>query len=236
MKPRIRVVTFDLDNTLWDVHSVITNAERTLRTWFDEKIPEVNQTFDGDGLLALRTRIVEENPAIVHNLTELRRTTFVRSIEQCGYDAPSAARLADEAMVVFLDARHDVTYFDGALEVLEELASRYLLGALSNGNADVFRLGLGDFFSFDYSAAKVGAGKPAPDMFHAALDHAGAQPEQMVHVGDHPEDDIRAAANLGIHTVWVNLTGERYPEDAPATLEVTDLREVPTRIDELAGS
>jgi FMN phosphatase YigB (HAD superfamily) len=73
-------------------------------------------------------------------------------------------------------------------------------------------------------------------MFHAALEHAGAEPEQMVHVGDSPEDDIRAAANLGIHTVWVNLTGERYPEDAPSTLEVTDLREVPTRIDGLAGS
>ncbi len=236
MKPRIRVVTFDLDNTLWDVHSVIGNAERTLRAWFDERIPEVNQTFDGDGLLALRTRIVEENPEIVHNLTELRRTTFVRSIEQCGYDPRSAVRLADEAMVVFLDARHDVTFFDGALEVLEELASRYLLGALSNGNADVFRLGLGDFFSFDYSAAKVGASKPAPDMFHAALEHTGADPEQMVHVGDHLEHDIRAAANLGIHTVWVNLTGERYPDDAPATVEVSDLRDVPSRIDELAGS
>jgi putative hydrolase of the HAD superfamily len=236
VKPRIQVVTFDLDNTLWDVNSVIGNAERTLRAWFNEKVPEVNQTFDGDGLAALRTRIVEENPAIVHNLTELRRTMFARSIEQSGYDAHSAQRLADEALTVFLDARHEVTYFDGALEVLEELASRYLLGALSNGNADVFRLGLGDFFSFDYSAAKVGAGKPAPDMFHAALEHAGAEPEQMVHVGDHPEDDIRAAANLGIHTVWVNLTGECYPDDAPATVEVTDLREVPLRIDELAGS
>ena len=236
MKSRIRVVTFDLDNTLWDVNRVLGNAERTLRTWFDEKVPELNQKFDREGLLALRTRIVEENPEISHNLTELRRTTFLRSIEQCGYDASSAFRLADEAMVVFLDARHDVTFFDGALEVLEELASRYVLGALSNGNADVFRLGLGDFFSFDYSAAKVGASKPAPDMFHAALEHAGADPEQMVHVGDHPEDDIRAAADLGIHTVWVNLTGEPYPDDAPATVEVTDLREVPSRIDELADS
>ena len=236
MKPRIRVVTFDLDNTLWDVNSVIGNAERTLRAWFSEKVPEVHQTFDGDGLAALRNRIVEENPAIVHNLSELRRTMFARSIEQSGYAARSAQRLADEALTVFLDARHDVTYFDGALEVLAELASRYLLGALSNGNADVFRLGLGDFFSFDYSAAKVGAGKPAPDMFHAALEHAGAEPQQMVHVGDHPEDDIRAAANLGIHTVWVNLTGECYPEDAPETVQVTDLREVPARIDELGGS
>lgn len=234
MAGRILVVTFDLDNTLWDVHSVMRNAEQVLRTWFDAEVPEVNQTFEAEDLLALRNQIIEDDPNIVHNLTNLRRTTFLRSIEQSGYPGPEARRLANQAMEVFLDARHDVTYFDDALEVLEALASRYVLGALSNGNADVFRLGLGDFFSFDYSAAKVGAGKPAPDMFHAALNHAAALPSQMVHVGDHPEDDIRAAANLGIHTVWVNLAGARYPEDAPETLEVTRLADIPSRIEELS--
>ena len=29
--PRIEVVTFDLDNTLWDVDAVIRNAERVTR-------------------------------------------------------------------------------------------------------------------------------------------------------------------------------------------------------------
>jgi 2-haloalkanoic acid dehalogenase type II len=236
MTRRIRVVTFDLDNTLWDVHHVIGNAERVLRDWFDREVPEVNRTFDHDALTALRTRIVEEQPAIVHDLSALRRTTFVRSIRACGYADVEANRLADAAMAVFLDARHDVAYFDGALEVLSELSSRYLLGALSNGNADVFRLGLGDVFDFAFSAAQVGAMKPAPDMFHAALEHAAANPEQMVHVGDHPHDDVRAAAELGIHTLWVNLTGASYPDDGPATTEVTDLRQIPARIDTLADT
>ena len=233
MTGKIRVITFDLDNTLWDVQQVIGNAERILRTWFDREVPEVNQTFDGEALMALRMRIVEAQPDIVHDLTALRRTTFLRSIQGSGYDEPEAARLADEAMAVFLDARHQVTYFDGALEVLAELATTYQLGALSNGNADVFRLGLGDVFSFSYSAADVGTGKPAPDMFHRALDHADAGPAEMVHIGDHPHDDIRAAADLGIHTLWVNLTDATYPDDAPATIEVTDLRRIPEHIEEL---
>ncbi len=36
----IKLVTFDLDNTLWNVETVITNAERRMRTWLDERVPE----------------------------------------------------------------------------------------------------------------------------------------------------------------------------------------------------
>lgn len=230
----IQVVTFDLDNTLWDVGHVIGNAERILRAWFDARVPEMNRTIDAEAMIQLRTRIVREQPAIVHDLTALRRTTIQHAIEACGYPSKEARRLADEALAVFLDARHDVTYFDGALDVLEQLASRYQIGALSNGNADVFRLGLGEFFNFAFSAAEVGASKPAPEMFHAALAHAGAAPAEMVHVGDHPDDDIRAAADLGIHTLWVNLSGQPYPDDAPRTEEVRHLRDIPARIQELA--
>ena len=51
------------------------------------------------------------------------------------------------------------------------LARRHRLGALTNGNADIARLGLDRFFRFAFSAADVGAAKPAPEMFRAALLH-----------------------------------------------------------------
>ena len=44
--PHIAVVTFDLDNTLWDVDAVIRNAERVTRQWFDARVPELNATLE----------------------------------------------------------------------------------------------------------------------------------------------------------------------------------------------
>ena len=127
-------------------------------------------------------------------------------------------------------------FFDGALESLAILAKHYVLGALTNGNADFTKLKLDGYFSFGYSAASVGAGKPAPDMFHAALEHTGAKPEQVVHVGDHPVDDIQGASQLGMHTIWVNLSGEALPPGTPKPSdEVARVHDIPTAVSRIAG-
>ena len=70
---------------------------------------------------------------------------------------------------MFHDARNRVTFFPGALEVLETLADSYTLGALSNGNADLKRIGIRELFGFHHSAESIGRRKPEPDMFRAAL-------------------------------------------------------------------
>ena len=36
----IRLVTFDLDNTLWDVDTVIHRAEKETRNWIQPRVPE----------------------------------------------------------------------------------------------------------------------------------------------------------------------------------------------------
>ena len=81
---RIEVVTFDLDNTLWDVDHVIRNAERVTRTWFDVHVPELNATLTTDDYAALRQRIVVERPDLAHNLSRLRQEVFTRAILSVG--------------------------------------------------------------------------------------------------------------------------------------------------------
>jgi putative hydrolase of the HAD superfamily len=114
---------------------------------------------------------------------------------------------------VFHDARNRVTFFPGALEVLETLADSYTLGALSNGNADLKRIGIRELFGFHHSAESIGRRKPDPDMFQAALLSAGVRPEQALHVGDHPVEDVDAARQHGFHAVWANLIDLRWPGD-----------------------
>ena len=137
-----------------------------------------------------------------------------------------------EAFELFIHHRHQVVYYPDTFEVLEALAQRFQLIALSNGNADVARLGLGDYFSESFSAARVGASKPAPDMFHAALGHADAEAHQAVHIGDHPFDDIKAASDVGMHTIWIPHASHKG-EPANASRQVARLAELPAAIDSL---
>tara|TARA_A100001037_G_scaffold218647_1_gene196546 strand:+ start:3741 stop:4457 length:717 start_codon:yes stop_codon:yes gene_type:complete len=213
--PRLKVITFDLDNTLWDVDHVIGNAERQMRAWLAERVPEYNDQFGPDALMALRAQVMEENPALATDLSKLRKELLFRAIRHCGYADNQARQHAAGAFAQFYEARHQVEFFEGALELLEALCSRYVLGALTNGNADFAKLRLARYFSFGYSSATVGAAKPAPQMFQAALKHANANPEQSVHVGDHLVDDVQGAAEVGMHTVWVNLKGTDDPGQGP---------------------
>ncbi len=232
----IKLVTFDLDNTLWNVETVIGNAERRLREWIHERVPDFHLRFPVEVMLELRNAVLEESPELRHDLSTLREEILYRAIRQCGFSQQDARRLAHDAFGIFLDARHEVEFFDGALETLEALSRDYVLGALTNGNADITRLKLDRFFRFGYTAASVGVGKPAPDMFRAALAHAGASPAEAVHVGDHLTDDVAGAGRVGMHTIWVNPARIVLPEDAlPPSRTVQALPDVPPGILEIAN-
>lgn len=232
----IKLITFDLDNTLWNVEAVLHTAERRMRDWLHERLPEFPERFPAQVMQELRGAVLTDSPDLRHDLSRLREEILYRAIVQFEVAPGDARRLANQAFHVFLDARHDVELFDGAIETLEALSGRYALGALTNGNADVGRLEIGRYFDFAYSAAAVGVGKPAPDMFYQALAHAGVAAGEAVHVGDNLQDDIEGARGIGMHTVWVNLHGHELPEHVtPPTRTVPSIAEVPASIDSITG-
>ncbi len=223
----IRLVTFDLDNTLWSVDGVIRRAESEMRAWLKPRVPEFG-SLHASTLGEIRRSVMAADPDIVHDLSRLRVRILWDAIEHCGYGAETARELAQGAFDTFLDWRHRVTYFDDALETLAALHGRYTLAALTNGNADFERLGLGHLFSFGYSAADVGASKPHPEMFQRALAHADVEPTEAVHIGDHPVDDIEGARSVGMYTIWANLTDQTEPAAASAT--ITRLKDIPDAV------
>ena len=229
----LQLITFDLDNTLWDVDHVITNAETAMRTWLQEHVPEVVHLYDSGEVANIRDAVVAAEPDVRHDLSMLRTRVVQRSIEHTGRNAAEAAELARRAFDVFYEGRHKVSYFEHALEVLDELSRSYTLAALTNGNADFRRLGLDRYFSFGFCSADVGASKPAPDMFHAALKHADAQPHQAVHIGDHEHDDIHGASSVGMHTIWVSFDRSE-PEHADPTGTVSSLADLPAEVDRIS--
>ena len=72
---------------------------------------------------------------------------------------------ADEAFEVFFAARNRVEFYDDVRPSLLRLHSRYRLFALSNGNADLQRCGIGDLFTGHVTASAAGAAKPDARIF-----------------------------------------------------------------------
>ena len=207
----IRAITIDLDDTLWEIHPVIRRAEARLREWLTEHYPRTTEQFDVESVWELRHAVVSEYPERSHDLTFLRRTVIGRMGEAAGY----GTGLVDAAMEVFNEVRNSVELFPEARPALRALRREYVLIAVTNGNADLERIGIHDLFHDFVSASIAGAPKPARQIFDVAVEAGGATAEQTLHVGDHPEYDVNGARTAGLKTVWVNRAGSAWPEEFP---------------------
>ena len=91
------------------------------------------------------------------------------------------------------------------VSVLEQLSAEYKLGVLTNGNADVNKLGIGHLFDFSISSMDVKSNKPDKAHFVKAHELTQIDFKNTLHVGDHQVNDILGARKLGINTMWFNL-------------------------------
>ena len=232
----IEVITFDLDNTLWDVEPALVRAEEAQRQWLLEHRPGCMEDIGHEELWQLKQAPWKAHPEYAHHVSEMRRLLLRELQLRAGYSEDEARAGAQSAFAVFLAQRQQVQLYAQALEVLQSLAGRYRLGALTNGNADVYRTDAGEYFDFAFLAEEVGASKPAPDMFHAALERTGAAPETVVHVGDHPAHDVAGAQAVGMRTVWVNAAGAPWEGDREPDATIRGLGELPAVIETIGGA
>ncbi|NND68392.1 MAG: HAD family hydrolase [Halioglobus sp.] len=226
----IAVITFDLDNTLWDVEPALIRAEQAQQDWLLQHRPGAAEAFDHEGLFEFKKSVWKRHPELKHHVSLMRQQMLKELQLTAGYSENEAAAGAAAAFAVFLAERHRVELYEEALGVLEELAGNYTLGALTNGNADIYKTDAAEYFDFAFLAEDIGASKPEPDMFHAALAQTGVAAAQIVHVGDDPVHDIEGAQQIGMRTVWVNLRDKTWPGGEPADREIRALNELPRAI------
>jgi len=231
----VSVITFDLDNTLWDVEPALLRAEEAQQAWLREHRPGTVDTMDHEALWEFKKSVWKRHPQLVHHVSRIRIQTLYELQLLAGYSDDEAMAGAHQAFDVFLAERHKVELYEVALGVLETLAGEFKLGALTNGNADIYKTDAGEYFDFAFLAEDIGAAKPHPDMFEAALDEAGVAAGDIVHVGDDPEHDVRGAQEIGMFTVWVNLRNKPWPGGPRADAEIKDLLQLPTAIREIAA-
>lgn len=226
----IHVITFDLDNTLWDVEPALLRAEAAQQAWLLQHRPGAVELLDHEALFEFKKSVWKRHPQLAHNVTQMRIQTLYELQINAGYGEREARTGAQAAFDIFLNERHKVELYAEALGVLEQLAKHYTLGALTNGNADIYKTDAAEYFDFAFLAEEVGASKPHPDMFHAALQHAGVDAGHIVHVGDDPVHDIHGAREVGMHTVWMNARRKPWPGGQQADREIASLLELPDAV------
>lgn len=226
----ISVITFDLDNTLWDVEPVLQRAEDAQQRWLLEHRPGAIEHFDAATLFEFKKSVWKRHPHLLHHVSHMRIQTLYELQLAAGYSEAEARAGAEQAFDIFLTERRKVVLFEEALDVLKQLAQRYTLGALTNGNADVYKTDAAEYFEFAFRAEEVGFAKPHPRMFQAVFDTLGVAPAAVVHVGDDPEHDIRGASAAGMRTVWMNPRRLPWPGGEAADREIVSLAQLPHAI------
>lgn len=230
-----KVVAFDLDNTLWDVDPVIVRAEYAMESWFEERFPGFEALYPYDVRQAMRKKLAEEQPVLAADITASRYEVYKLSLKQFGLPSEEAVSVAQSAMANFAEWRQKVDLYPNVREVLELLQREFSLVAITNGNADVFHpyIGIGHYFDFAVRADQVGVAKPDSKLFEIAAAKSGVDFSQMVHIGDHPIDDIAGASRAGIKSIWFNRHGaRRWSDEWPirSDAEVHSILELPAAV------
>ena len=221
----VRAITLDLDDTVWPIAPVIVRAEDALGAWLREHAPRTAQRWPLEAMRVLRDEVQAEHPHLAHDFTRQRLITLERMLQAAGDDVA----LVQPAFEAFFAARCEVEHYDDSLAALDRLAARVPLAALSNGNADLERIGLMHVFAFQLGAREHGAAKPAASIFHAACAQLQCEPAQVLHVGDDVEMDVVGAHQAGLRSCWINRADahgkrRRWPrDDLRPDLEVPSL-------------
>ena len=226
---QLKMITFDLDDTLWDNMPTITKAEFDTRKWIEDQVGKV-EWGDFNDFLKIREELIEDDASIEWDISKLRREIFRKKLLHV---KPNDYRdeIVENAFKIFITKRHEITLFEGVEEALEKLSKNFVLGVLTNGNADIFKFDIGKYFKFSISSLEAKDSKPNRAHFDEAIKRVdNINFENILHIGDHQINDIFGAFNLGIESLWFNNKGVEWNQSFTKPDEFSSWKNLPELI------
>lgn len=200
----IKVLSFDLDNTIYDCQSVLSAAE----DWFTQYLCD---TYGLGGKYrnysywaAVKSRILHEDMSLENDVTLLRAKSLVAAFSEIGIPLGRGLDEALELVELFIKKRSSGIVCDSVLQMLRELKEKYPLIAISNGNLDTKILGVNHLFEQDFRPSRfVFNRKPYPDLFLECAKYKNIKAHEILHIGDDPYTDVYGAVCAGCRCVWL---------------------------------
>ena len=218
---RILALTLDLDDTLWPVLPALERADHAVDTWLQQHHPDVARAWPVPAMRELRAKVAVDRPDLAHDFSKQRQLTLEHAFASCGI----ASAPVDTLWEIYFAARNSVELYPDSLAALARLNARWPSASVTNGNADLERVGIHMHFDHHVSARNTGAAKPDPRIFLAAAERLGVAPENILHIGDDAQLDVVGAREAGMRTAWINRHRLPWPAnlgDAP-DLDLPDM-------------
>jgi len=204
----IKVVFFDIDDTLYDhsyhVHhaiSALREKHSFLQEYSIEHLRELSHQF----LEEVHERLLRGEISVEAS-RKIRWEKFLETVGQKDIDAMTIANFYSRS---YYEAERAVP---GSIELLRSLSASYNIGVISNNLLEeqlkkMHRIGVSDYIEIFAISEEVGAAKPDPKIFETALDRAGVTPEEAIYIGDSWTNDVLGALNARIRPIWFNRKG-----------------------------
>ncbi|MFC5526752.1 HAD family hydrolase [Rhodanobacter ginsengisoli] len=212
----ILALTLDLDDTLWPMLPALERADQAVDAWLQQHHPEVARAWPIEAMRELRARVAAERLDLAHDFTTQRQLTLEHAFASCGITEAPVAALWE----IYFAERNSVELYPDSLPALRRITAHWPLASLTNGNADLQRIGIHAHFSHHICARDSGVAKPDPRIFRAAAALLGVAPGQILHVGDDPLMDVVGAREAGLRTAWINRDGQPWPTELGASPEL----------------
>ena len=227
MRHKITDIFFDLDHTLWDFDK---NSAITYQIVFEK----LNLNVDLSEFLKVYIPLNLElwalfrEDKISKEKLRYKRLRDVFSKIKMNVTDVMIHQIADDYIFYLGEQTH---LFDGAIETLEYLKSKYNLHIITNGFAEVQdnklkNSKLDPYFDVIVNSETAGVKKPNPIIFEKALSLANVKKENSLMIGDSYEADVLGALNFGIDAICFNYHKEQLPSSIKIIYKLKELIEI----------
>lgn len=218
----IKAILFDLDATL-------LNRDSSLVSFIEDQYERFSHFVDHVPKQLYIDRFIELDN---HGYT-WKDQVYMQLVDEFNIQNVSADELLNDYIRNF---HHHCNAYPNLLKMLQQLKSqKYKLGIITNGKGqfqmdNIVALGLDKVMDAILISEWEGIKKPNPEIFHRALQKLKVNAFESIYVGDHPENDIKAAKNVEMTAIWKK---DAQWENVQADFMMDDLLELPLIINKI---
>ena len=205
-------IFFDIDDTLYDRSQPFRAAAKE---FFQAAVPDLNDAYRK--CCARGDEVFHASQRGEISMDEMYIYRWGRGFADAGISIAPGEAL--EFQRLYRRNQDYITLSPVIEEMLRYCSGKTDIGIITNGPSEkqwnkIFRLGLERFVTREMMivSADVGVDKPDPVIFRIAEKRSGADPGELLYVGDSLDNDIFSAEECGWHTLWYNRKGLQTPE------------------------